>query len=44
MKKIPLKRTGEAIEAAYGILFLASEESSYINATELQLDGGMCAT
>ena len=39
----PMGRIGEAIEIAYGALFLASEESSYITGTELVIDGGMTA-
>lgn len=39
----PLGRIGEAIEIAYGALFLASEEASYITGAELVIDGGMTA-
>jgi NAD(P)-dependent dehydrogenase (short-subunit alcohol dehydrogenase family) len=37
----PLDRMGTPEEIAYGILFLASDEASYITATELVIDGGM---
>ena len=37
----PLDRMGKPEEIAYGILFLASDEASYITATELVIDGGM---
>lgn len=37
----PLDRMGRPEEIAYGILFLASEEASYVTATELVIDGGM---
>lgn len=37
----PLDRMGTPEEVANGILFLASDESSYITATELLIDGGM---
>jgi NAD(P)-dependent dehydrogenase (short-subunit alcohol dehydrogenase family) len=37
---IPLGRWGEAEELAKAVLFLASEDSSYINAIELVVDGG----
>lgn len=39
----PLGRMGKATEIAYGALFLASEESSYITGTELVIDGGLTA-
>ena len=37
----PLDRMGTPEDIANGILFLASDESSYITATELVIDGGM---
>ena len=37
----PMDRMGTPEEIAYGILFLASDESSYVTATELLIDGGM---
>lgn len=37
----PMDRMGTPEEIANGILFLASEESSYVTATELVIDGGM---
>ena len=39
----PLRRLGESIEAAHGVLFLASDESSFITGTELIIDGGFTA-
>lgn len=43
MQMTPLGRVGEAIEVAYGVLFLASDEASYITGTELIIDGGFTA-
>jgi NAD(P)-dependent dehydrogenase (short-subunit alcohol dehydrogenase family) len=37
---IPLGRWGESEEVAKAVLFLASDDSSYINAVELVVDGG----
>jgi len=38
--RIPIGRMGEAEEIANGILFLASDEASYITGIELIIDGG----
>lgn len=39
----PLRRTGKPIEVAYGVLFLASDEASFITGTEMVIDGGFIA-
>jgi len=39
----PLRRIGKPIEVAYGVLFLASDEASFITGTELVVDGGFIA-
>ena len=43
LDRIPMGRMGDAMEIARGILFLASDESSYITGSELVIDGGMTA-
>jgi NAD(P)-dependent dehydrogenase (short-subunit alcohol dehydrogenase family) len=38
---VPAGRFAEALEVAYAALFLASDESSYVNATSFMVDGGI---
>ncbi len=40
---IPLGRIGTAEEVAYGVLYLASDESSFVTGAELVIDGGRTA-
>ena len=43
LSRIPLDRIGTAEDVAYGTLFLASDESSYMTGAELVIDGGLTA-
>ena len=37
----PTGRFGEAIEQAHAVVFLASDESSFVNGADFVVDGGM---
>ena len=43
MAAIPMGREGQPIEVANAVLFMASDEASYITGTELMVDGGYTA-
>jgi NAD(P)-dependent dehydrogenase (short-subunit alcohol dehydrogenase family) len=42
-QEFPLGHIGEAIDVAYGVLYLASDESKFITGAELVIDGGATA-
>lgn len=37
----PSGRFGEAVEQAHAVVFLASDESSFVNGTDFVVDGGL---
>ncbi len=41
--RVPLGRIGSVMDVAYGALFLASDEASYMTGAELVIDGGVTA-
>ena len=43
MNRTPLKRLGRPEDVAYGVLFLASDEASFMTGSELVIDGGRTA-
>ena len=43
LPSIPIGRYGEPDEVAYGVLFLASDEASFMTGSELVIDGGWTA-
>ncbi len=43
VSRIPLGRYGESEDVAYGVLYLASDEASFVTGSELIIDGGWTA-
>lgn len=43
MQRLPLKRIGTTEDIAYGVLYLASDEASFVTGSELVIDGGTTA-
>ena len=43
INRTPLGRIGTTDDIAYGVLFLASNESSFVTGSELVIDGGYTA-
>ena len=43
LRRLPLGRIGTPADIAYGVIFLASDESSFMTGSELVIDGGTTA-
>jgi NAD(P)-dependent dehydrogenase (short-subunit alcohol dehydrogenase family) len=43
LSRVPMQRLGKPEEVAAAVLFLASDEASYITAAQLSVDGGAAA-
>lgn len=43
LRRLPLQRAGKPEDIAYGVIYLASDESSFVTGSELVIDGGTTA-
>ena len=43
VRRVPLGRLGQPEDVALGVLYLASDESSFVTGSELVIDGGRTA-
>ncbi|HIM36639.1 MAG TPA: glucose 1-dehydrogenase [Dehalococcoidia bacterium] len=43
MQRLPLKKIGTVEDIAYGVIYLASDEASFVTGSELVIDGGTTA-
>jgi NAD(P)-dependent dehydrogenase (short-subunit alcohol dehydrogenase family) len=43
LRRLPMGRAGKPEDVAYGVIYLASDESSYVTGSELVIDGGCTA-
>jgi cyclopentanol dehydrogenase len=43
LRRLPMQRAGKPEDVAYGVMYLASDESSYVTGSELVIDGGCTA-
>ena len=43
MQRLPMGRVGKPEDVAYGVIYLASDESSFVTGSELVIDGGTTA-
>jgi NAD(P)-dependent dehydrogenase (short-subunit alcohol dehydrogenase family) len=43
LRRLPMQRAGKPEDVAYGVIYLASDESSYVTGSELVIDGGCTA-